>query len=79
MAVDPITIIATIDFTIKLIDKLSDKFPDYKERIKKDYNETKLKYIEYKKMPRHKRISRYMFNLKTELENHLFIAEEFIK
>ena len=73
MAVDPITIGKTISSTIGLIEKLFAAFPNYKERI------AKIKYMTYKKLPRHKRVSRYMMNLKMEFENHLFESSEFIK
>jgi len=74
-----VTALKSIGGMITLGNKLQDKFPDYKEKIGKDWNECVLKYESYKSRPREKRISHYIFALKKEVDNHIIKAGEYIK
>lgn len=73
------TTLAAVGGMIELIGKLADKFPDYKQKIEKDYNKVKKQYISYSNLPREKRVSSYLYNLKNEVQNHLLTAKDYIK
>lgn len=76
---EPVTIIAAINGFVELGNKLMDRFPEYKQRIEKDWNDSIKAFDSYKRLPREKRVTRYLFNLKQEIENHLIVAKEYIK
>lgn len=73
------SVLTAVGGLISLGNKLMDKYPDYKQAIEKDWNECVLKFESYKKRPREKRISTYIYQLKQEVENHLITAKEYIK
>lgn len=79
LKLEPTTIIAAVSGLIKLGNALMKKFPDYKDRVGEDFNKAVLEFERYKKLPREKRVSSYMINLKHEIENHLIKASEFVK
>lgn len=72
-------LLSAISGLIGLGNKLMDKYPDYKESVGKDWSECNKQFESYKKRPREKRISSYIFQLKNEVEMHLIKAKDYIK
>ena len=70
--------ITAVTGLIGLGNKLMDKYPDYKQAIEKDWNECVKKFESYKNLPREKRVSAYLYQLKQEVENHLISAKDYI-
>lgn len=58
--------------TMQVVKKLMELFPDYKQRIEKDFNEIEKEFNIYKSKPREVRHSWYLLNLKSELDLHLY-------
>jgi len=76
--VEPVTVMAAVSGLIELGNKLMDKFPDYKQKVEKDFNKCQKQFGSYKLLPREKRVSSYLFKLKAEIEGHLITAKEYI-
>lgn len=72
-------ILSTIGGLISLGNSLMAKFPDYQQKIERDWNKCVLQYENYKVLPREKRVSSYLFKLKAEIEHHLISAKDYIK
>jgi len=76
---EPISIMATVNGLVGLGNKLMDKFPDYKQKVEKDFNKSVKQFEDYKLLPREKRVSSYLYKLKNEIEQHLIASKEYIK
>lgn len=71
-------VLTTINGMIGLGTKLMDKFPNYKEKVEKDFNKCVKQFEDYKVLPKEKRVTSYLFKLKSKIENHLISAKDYI-